>query len=77
MGDKRIEPTTVDGKRYLVEIEAQPDDSGYVATVRGLPGCVTQGETLKEVCDMAKDAIRCWLEAREDLKRRGVLIPRN
>jgi antitoxin HicB len=41
-----------------------PDrDGGYTVTVPTLPGCVTQGETLEEAIEMAKDAIRLYIES--------------
>ena len=36
---------------------------GYTVTVPKLPGLVTEGSNLKEAKEMAKDAIRCCLEA--------------
>ena len=60
---------------YQVEIDADLEDGGYVATVAGLSGCITDGDTLEEVLDNAKDAIQCWLEARQDLAREGIRVP--
>jgi len=40
-----------------------PNGDGYTVTVPALPGLVTEGSTLKEAREMAKDAIRCYLEA--------------
>jgi predicted RNase H-like HicB family nuclease len=40
-----------------------PNGSGYTVTVPQLPGLVTEGDTLKEAREMAKDAICCYLEA--------------
>ena len=40
-----------------------PNGEGYTVTVPKLPGLVTEGNTLKEAREMAKDAIRCYLEA--------------
>ena len=34
------------------------DEGGYWAEVPALPGCVTQGETLSELRDNLRDAIR-------------------
>ncbi|MEE9281249.1 MAG: type II toxin-antitoxin system HicB family antitoxin [Myxococcota bacterium] len=34
-----------------------------MATVPALPGCVTQGDTLEEAREHAKEAILCHLEA--------------
>ena len=40
-----------------------PNGSGYTVTAPQLPGLVTEGDNLKEAREMAKDAIRCYLEA--------------
>lgn len=72
---RRVEQVTVGDYAYQVQIEADCDSGGYVAEVAGLPGCITQGDTLDETLDMATDAIRTYLEALEDLKRRGVSLP--
>ena len=69
---KRIEELTVGPYTYQVEIEADLESGGYVAEVAGLPGCITQGETLQEVREMAADAIQVYLEAVDDLKGHGV-----
>jgi len=74
LGRNSVETVTVGEFAYQVEI--QPDeDGGYVAEVAGLPGCVTQGDSLKETLENAKDAIETYLEAVEDLRRRGVRLP--
>ena len=36
---------------------------GYTVTVPKLPGLVTEGDNFKEAKEMAKDAIRCYIEA--------------
>ena len=60
---------------YDVQVEPDKEDGGYVAEVAGLPGCITDGDTLEETLEMARDAIACWLEAHEDLKRAGIELP--
>ena len=72
---KRIEEVPVGDEVYQVEIEPDPDCGGYVASVAGLPGCMTDGDTLTEVLANAVDAIDGWLEGREELARRGVPVP--
>lgn len=47
--------------QYPVTILADRD-GGYVAMFPDLPGCITQGDTLAEVAEMAEDARRGWLE---------------
>jgi predicted RNase H-like HicB family nuclease len=41
------------------------DEGGYSVAVPELPGCFTQGETLEEAIDMAKEAIIIYLESLE------------
>jgi len=57
--------------RYPITIT--PDiDGGYVAEVKDLPGCFSQGETIEETYDNIEDARRLWIEsAYED----GMTIP--
>jgi predicted RNase H-like HicB family nuclease len=50
-------------KIYQYEIVFDPNGEGYTVTVPKLPGLVTEGDNLKEAREMAKDAIRCYLEA--------------
>jgi len=71
---KRVEEVAVGEETYQVEVEPD-EDGGYVATVAGLPGCITDGETLDEVLEMARDAITCWLAAHEQLQQQGIRVP--
>lgn len=48
---------------YKYEAIFDPNGEGYTVTVPKLPGLVTEGDNLKEAREMAKDAIRCYLEA--------------
>jgi len=48
---------------YQYEAVFEPNGAGYTVTVPKLPGLVTEGDSLKEAREMAKDAIRCYLEA--------------
>lgn len=48
---------------YQYEVVFDPNGEGYTVTVPKLPGLVTEGDNLKEAREMAKDAIRCYLEA--------------
>ncbi|HTD15816.1 MAG TPA: type II toxin-antitoxin system HicB family antitoxin [Chthoniobacterales bacterium] len=41
------------------------EEGGFWAEVPALPGCATQGETMDELRNNLKDAIRLWLEAGE------------
>ncbi len=71
---KRTEKVIVGDYAYQVEIQADTDCGGYVAEVAGLPGCITQGESLDDVLDNAADAITTYLQAVDDLAKRGVRL---
>ena len=44
-------------------VTVYPDaDGGYVAEIKDLPGCVTQGETLEETMANINEARELWLE---------------
>ena len=48
------------------------EEGGYVVTCPALPGLVTEGDTLEQARDMAKDAIRGYLES---LRKDGLSVP--
>ncbi len=48
---------------FHFEVVFNPNGQGYTVTVPKLPGLVTEGNNLKEAKEMAKDAIRCYIEA--------------
>ncbi|MFZ3215522.1 MAG: type II toxin-antitoxin system HicB family antitoxin [Candidatus Acidiferrales bacterium] len=56
---------------YTAFFEAN-EHGGYTVTVPALPGLVTQGKDLSHARDMAKDAIRCYIEG---LKKAKQAIP--
>ena len=41
------------------------DEGGFSVSVPALPGCFTQGETIEEAIEMAKDAISLYIESLE------------
>jgi predicted RNase H-like HicB family nuclease len=49
-------------RRYTVLFEPA-EEGGFVVTCPALPGLVTEGDTLDEAREMAKDAIRGHLES--------------
>jgi predicted RNase H-like HicB family nuclease len=50
-----------------LRIHLEKDDSGYyVAECPALPGCVTQGKTVREATSNMREAISCWLQAAND-----------
>ncbi len=48
------------------------DGVGYTVEVPSLPGCISEGDTLEEAVENAKDAIRLWIE---DALAHGEAIP--
>jgi antitoxin HicB len=52
---------------YTAVFEAN-ELGGYTVTVPALPGLVTQGKSLEHARDMAKDAIRCYVEGLKKAK---------
>ncbi|MGB3641232.1 MAG: type II toxin-antitoxin system HicB family antitoxin [Rivularia sp. (in: cyanobacteria)] len=49
--------------RLQYPVTVYPDaDGGYVAEIKDLPGCVTQGETLEETMANINEARELWLE---------------
>lgn len=42
------------------------DEGGFSVTVPALPGCFTQGETIEEAIEMAKEAIALYVESLEE-----------
>ena len=52
--------------KFNVVIE-EADEGGYNITVPALDGCFTQGDSMDEALDNAKEAIICYLEGLEKL----------
>jgi predicted RNase H-like HicB family nuclease len=48
---------------YHFEVVFEDNGDGYTVTVPKLPGLVTEGDNLKQAKEMARDAIKCYLEA--------------
>ena len=59
-----VEARTLDyylALNYPITIHPDPD-GGYVAEIRDLPGCLTQGETIEETIQNINEARELWLE---------------
>ncbi len=60
-------------KEYNYTVLFEPaEEGGYVVTCPALPGLVTEGDSLEEAREMARDAIRAYLES---LQKDGRSIP--
>jgi antitoxin HicB len=42
------------------------EEGGFSVSVPALPGCFTQGETIEEAIEMAKEAISLYVESLEE-----------
>ncbi|HZK67829.1 MAG TPA: type II toxin-antitoxin system HicB family antitoxin [Chloroflexota bacterium] len=49
-------------RQYTIILHPEPEEGGYSVTVPALPGCFTQGETVEECVDRAKEAIALHIE---------------
>ena len=56
---------------YKMEIILDKEESGFVAILPELPGCITVGETIEEIVHNILDAKRAWLEAK--MEERSVI----
>lgn len=52
-------------------IITEGEDGWYVVEVPSLPGCISQGKTIKEALENIKEAIELYLEPEEDLSSVG------
>ena len=57
---------------YTVVLDRDTDAGGFVATCPSLPGLVTEGDSVEEALEMARDAIRGYLES---LRKDSLDIP--
>ena len=55
----------MNNQKYSI-IWTPEEQGGYSVAVPDLPGCFTQGETLEEAIDMAKEAMILYLESLND-----------
>ncbi len=52
--------------KFSVVVEPA-EEGGFMVSVPALDGCYTQGETIEEALENAKEAIACYLEGLEKL----------
>ena len=56
---------------YRIILRREPE-GGYTVLIPSLPGCITYGKTVEEAIEMAKDAIKGYVES---LIEDGVEVP--
>jgi predicted RNase H-like HicB family nuclease len=54
---------------------SESDGGGFAALAPELPGCRSDGETPQEALENIYDAIRCWMEAAQEMGR-SIPLPR-
>lgn len=59
-------------KRYTIVLEPDLEEGGYTVLVPALPGCITQGETVEQCIERAKEAIAGYIES---LQAHGEPVP--
>jgi antitoxin HicB len=59
-------------RTYTIILEQDLEEGGYTVTVPALPGCITQGETVEECLERAREAIEGFIES---LKADGEPVP--
>jgi predicted RNase H-like HicB family nuclease len=59
--------------RVFTALLEPAEEGGYVVTCPELPGLVTEGDTLEEAKEMARDAVLGYLEG---LEKDGHAVPR-
>ena len=53
--------------RYIYPAIFDPcEEGGYSITFPDFPGCITEGDTVEEAFDMAKDVLRGYLQGMEN-----------
>jgi antitoxin HicB len=71
-GKPPFSPVPMLDVRKFTDILEPDEESGFTAIVPALPGVVTEGESVEEALERARDAVRLCLE---DLAAQGLDIP--
>ncbi|HLH73115.1 MAG TPA: type II toxin-antitoxin system HicB family antitoxin [Chloroflexota bacterium] len=59
-------------RKYTIILEPDEEEGGYMVIVPALPGCITQGETISEGIECAREAITGYIKS---LEAAGERIP--
>ncbi|MGK7903609.1 MAG: type II toxin-antitoxin system HicB family antitoxin [Hormoscilla sp.] len=54
---------------YPITVYPDMEEGGYVAEIKDLPGCLTQGDTLEETVNNIAEARQLWIETVYDSGR--------
>jgi len=50
-------------RKYTIILDPDLEEGGFTVTVPALPGCVTQGESIEECIERAREAIELYIES--------------
>jgi antitoxin HicB len=50
-------------RKYTIILEPDLEEGGYTVRVPALPGCITQGETIEQCIERAREAIAGYIES--------------
>lgn len=59
-------------RQYTIILEPDLEEGGYTVTVPALPGCITQGDTIEQCIERAREAIAGYIES---LEAEGETVP--
>lgn len=59
-------------RQYTIFLEPDLEEGGYTVTVPALPGCITQGDTIEQCIERAREAIAGYIES---LRAAGESVP--
>lgn len=52
-------------RKYTIILEPDTEDGGYTVTVPALSGCITQGDSIEQCIERAREAIAGYIEGLE------------
>ena len=52
-------------RKYTIILEPDPDEGGFSVTVPALPGCITQGGSIEQCIERAREAIAGYIKSLE------------
>ena len=54
---------------FIIRQLSQEEGGGYLIEFPDLPGCMSDGETIKETIENGYEAVSCWLQAAKETGR--------
>ncbi len=54
---------------FIIKPLSKGDGGGYLIEFPDLPGCISDGDTIKATLEEGRDAVKAWIETAKNLKR--------